>query len=101
MTTITLEVPDELAKRLQRFENPILIELLKKLVDVLELLATPLQTKAISTDKPATWQENLQALRQQIQADGGLKISQDPDEMVEQLRQTRYEIFEAEYAHLY
>ena len=37
MTTITLEVPDELANRLKKFESTTLIEILKKLLDILEL----------------------------------------------------------------
>ncbi len=47
------------------------------------------------------WQRDLDELRQQIEQDGGLQIGLTQDEIVERLRQTRREIFKAEYAHLY
>jgi len=47
------------------------------------------------------WLSDLAALRQQIAQDGGLAVGATKDEVVEQLRRTRREIFEAEYAHLY
>ncbi len=47
------------------------------------------------------WLRDLTALREQIHQDGGLQVGADKQEVVEQMRQTRREIFEAEYAHLY
>jgi hypothetical protein len=47
------------------------------------------------------WLRDLNALRKQIRQDGGLQVGTTKEEVVEQLRQTRREIFEAEYAHLY
>jgi hypothetical protein len=47
------------------------------------------------------WLRNLAALREQIRRDGGLQVGATKDEVVERLRQTRGEIFAAEYAHLY
>jgi hypothetical protein len=47
------------------------------------------------------WRLNLVALREQIRQDGGLQLGQTKEEALTRLRQTRYEIFEAEYAHLY
>jgi hypothetical protein len=47
------------------------------------------------------WMNDLAALRKQIAEDGGLRIGSTKEEVVERLRQTRREIFEAEYAHLY
>jgi len=47
------------------------------------------------------WLRDLTALREQIRQDGGLQVGASRDEVVERLRQTRREIFEAEYAHLY
>ncbi len=47
------------------------------------------------------WLHDLTALREQIRQDGGLQVGADKQEVVERLRQTRREIFEAEYAHLY
>ncbi len=47
------------------------------------------------------WLRDLTALREQIDQDGGLQAGVSRDEVVERLRQTRREIFAAEYAHLY
>jgi hypothetical protein len=47
------------------------------------------------------WQQDVHALREHIRADGGLHVSDDDELLIEQLRATRQEIFEAEYAHLY
>jgi len=47
------------------------------------------------------WLNDLADLREQIAQDGGLQVGATNEEVVEQLRQTRREIFEAEYAHLY
>lgn len=47
------------------------------------------------------WLSDLAALRQQIVQDGGLQVGATKQEVVERLRHTRREIFEAEYAHLY
>ena len=47
------------------------------------------------------WQRDLAALRQQIEQDGGLQTCYTREEVIERVRQTRSEIFEAEYAHLY
>jgi small-conductance mechanosensitive channel len=48
-----------------------------------------------------SWLRELEELRDLIREQGGLQISTNKEEMIEQLRQTRREIFEAEYAHLY
>jgi hypothetical protein len=53
------------------------------------------------TDQHKSWVQNLIALRQQINDDGGLSLGNTQEERVAQLRQTRDQIFEAEYAHLY
>ncbi len=50
---------------------------------------------------PLTWSEGLALLQKQIAESGGLGFGDDPDAIVEQMRKTRQEIFEAEYAHLY
>lgn len=47
------------------------------------------------------WLDDLAALREQITQEGGLQVGNMKEEIVEQPRRTRYEIFEAEYAHLY
>ena len=47
------------------------------------------------------WLRDLTTLGEQIRQDGGLQVGATREEVVERLRQTRREIFEAEYAHLY
>ncbi|MCP4426355.1 MAG: type II toxin-antitoxin system prevent-host-death family antitoxin [Chloroflexi bacterium] len=47
------------------------------------------------------WAAQLQQLRQRIAKTGGIMNGFTKEEIVERLRQTRQEIFEAEYAHLY
>ncbi|MDQ1301371.1 MAG: hypothetical protein QG637_1292 [Chloroflexota bacterium] len=47
------------------------------------------------------WLNDLAALRKQIEHDGGLSVGATKDEVVDQMRRTRREIFESEYAHLY
>jgi len=47
------------------------------------------------------WLRDLVALREQIRRDGGLQVGLTKADVIERLRQTRREIFEAEYAHLY
>ncbi len=48
-----------------------------------------------------SWEEGWQQLRQQVSESGGVMVGLTKDEIVARLRQTRQEIFEAEYAHLY
>ena len=47
------------------------------------------------------WQRNLAELRAEIREAGGLKLQGNKEEVIERLRETRRQIFEAEYAHLY
>ena len=47
------------------------------------------------------WQHNLEDLRREIREAGGLKLRGSKEEVIERLRETRREIFETEYAHLY
>jgi hypothetical protein len=60
---------------------------------IVQLVATASQQRA--------WRRNLAALRAQIRRDGGLQIGASKDEVVERLRQSRRQVFEAEYTHLY
>lgn len=62
-----------------------------------DLLASLIET----VHQRRTWLRELNELREQIKRDGGLNIGSSREEVVEQLRQTRREIFDAEYAHLY
>lgn len=50
---------------------------------------------------PLAWPEGLALLQKQVADAGGLGFGDDPDAIVEQMRKTRQEIFEADYAHLY
>jgi hypothetical protein len=57
------------------------------------LLTAALQRRA--------WLSDLAALREQIQQDGGLHVGESGEAVLERMRETRRQIFEAEYAHLY
>ena len=87
---VTFQLPAQLYADLQSLaadEQTDPVEVIARLV------ATARQRRA--------WVQGLTALREQIRRDGGLQVGVTKDEVVEQLRQTRREIFEAEYAHLY
>ncbi len=50
------------------------------------------------------WREGIRELQRQIQRAGGLKalgLGETKEEIIENLRKTRQQIFEEEYAHLY
>ncbi len=47
------------------------------------------------------WLNDWQDLRTQIKIDGGLEIGLTSDQIIEKLRQTRHEIWDADYAYLY
>jgi metal-responsive CopG/Arc/MetJ family transcriptional regulator len=47
------------------------------------------------------WQRNLEDLQREIREAGGLELRGSKEEVIERLRETRREIFETEYAHLY
>ena len=46
------------------------------------------------------WQRNLGELRREIREAGGLELQGSKEEVIERLRETRRQIFEAGYAHL-
>ena len=85
------------------------IQLPARLYAELQSLAAEEQTDPVEViDRLVTaashyraWLRDLTALREQIRQDGGLQVGASRDEVVERLRQTRRDIFEAEYAHLY
>ena len=87
---VTLELPVQAYRDLQ-----VLAQAEQKAPDevIVQLVKTARQQTA--------WNDELAALRQQITQDGGLNVGATRDEVVENLRRTRQEIFEAEYAHLY
>ena len=87
---VTLELPVSVCEQLQELaavEQKDPIEVITELVDV--------------AHQRQSWLRELEELRDLIREQGGLQISTNKEEMLEQLRQTRREIFEAEYAHLY
>ena len=89
-TTINLPIPIELYQQLGNLadqEKTDLITLLAKLVN--------------QAEQRQTWLRQLKLLQQQIHQAGGLAIAETEAEALQQLRQTRLDIFNAEYAHLY
>lgn len=87
---ITIQLPARLYAELQSLavdEQTDPVEIVARLV------ATARQRRA--------WLQDLTALREEISRDGGLLAGVTKDEAVDRLRQTRREIFEACYAHLY
>lgn len=63
-----------------------------------ESIITQLITEAYQRRR---WLQDLTALRQQIQDESSSQLGSTKEEIIAQLRQTRQEIFEIEYAHLY
>ena len=87
---VTIQLPASLHDELQALaadEQTDLVELISHLVSM--------------ASQRRGWLRDLRALREQIRQDGGLDVGITKEEIVERLRQTRREIFEAEYAHLY
>jgi hypothetical protein len=90
-------------------KSPVTIQLPASLYAELEALAADEQTDPVEVirrlvsiaNQRRAWRRDLMALRDQIREEGGLQIGTSREEVVERLRQTRREIFEAEYAHLY
>jgi predicted transcriptional regulator len=87
---VTLQLPSQLYEKLQRLAN-------ESQTDPVNVISNLVKTAYQKRD----WLRDLNALRQQIQEDGGLQVGQTKEEIVAKLRQTREEIFETEYANLY
>jgi hypothetical protein len=90
MQTTTIQLPSDLYDEIEsvaRAEHDDPTALLVK------LLKTALQQYL--------WRKGWQELREMVQRDGGLQVGNTIEEIVEHMRKTREEIFEAEYAHLY
>lgn len=88
--TVTLQLPASVYTELQalaRDEQTDPVEIIARLV--------------VMARRRRVWLRDLAALREQIRQDGGLQVGVSKDDVVERMRQTRREIFEAEYAHLY
>jgi hypothetical protein len=90
-------------------KSPVTIQLPASLYAELQTLAADEQTDPVEVirrlvamaNQRHAWRRDLTAVRDQIREEGGLQIGTTKEEVVERLRQTRREIFEAEYAHLY
>ena len=87
---VTIQLPANLYAEIQSMAAEEQIDPIE-VID--RLVTTASQQKA--------WLRDLNALREQIRQDGGLQVGSSKDEVIEKLRQTRREIFKAEYAHLY
>ena len=87
---VTIQLPANLYAEIQSMAAEEQIDPIE-VID--RLVTTASQQKA--------WLRDLNALREQIRQDGGLQVGSSKDEVMEKLRQTRREIFKAEYAHLY
>ena len=89
-TTVELQVPASLYTDLQTLaqeEDTELVAILSHLVKAAR------QRRA--------WLDDLAELRAQIAQEGDLQVGSLKEEVVDRLRRTRREIFQAEYAHLY
>ena len=80
---------------LQQLRQHELDHLEAELADVVKIKS---ETEPLDTDD---WATQIQHLQQLIAETGGEMVGLTKDEIVERMRQTRQEIFEAEYAHLY
>ena len=89
-TTVKLELPVSLYADLQSLaangeQDP--VEVIAGLVD--------------TARRRRSWLRDVEALRTQVRDEGGLHVGATKEQVVAQMRRTRREIFEAEYAHLY
>jgi len=90
MEMVSMEVPTLLYEEIQSLAQETHSE-------PIEMLGRLVKMAAAQKD----WLRDLNALRDQIKAEGGLTVGATKEQVVENLRQTRQEIFAAEYAHLY
>lgn len=89
--------------------DAVTVELPQALFDKLQALAEAEQTDPVTVmarlvalaHQRQSWRRDLEALRQEIRRGGGLALGTTREEVVNHLRQTRRDLFEAEYAHLY
>jgi hypothetical protein len=90
METVTIQIPTTVYAELEALAA----ETQSDPIAVLTALVTTAHQRPTFAQ---LWRE----LLEQVQRDGGLKLGSTTEEVIEQLRKTREEIFEAEYAHLY
>lgn len=88
--TITLELPTQIYMDLKGLAD-------EAQIDPVEML----RRWIAATQEQQSWRQGWDELRQLVREEGGLSVGTTKEEVVEQMRKTRQEIFEAEYAHLY
>jgi hypothetical protein len=66
-----------------------------------EIVADVLAELTAMRETPRSWREELAALQASVAAHGGLNVGETTEEIVEHMRRTRREVWDAEYAHLY
>jgi antitoxin (DNA-binding transcriptional repressor) of toxin-antitoxin stability system len=79
--------PDYSAFKIEDFKQQVIAEVLAELT--------------ARRESPRSWREELAALQASIAAHGGLNVGDTTEEIVEHMRRTRQEVWDAEYAHLY
>lgn len=87
---VTVELPTPLFEKLQ------------ELAEAEQTDPVTVVTRLISlAHQRQSWLRDLDRLREDIRQEGGLSLGATREEVIERLRQTRRDLFEAEYAHLY
>jgi protein-arginine kinase len=90
MATITVHMPETVYAELEALA-------VERSSDPVSVLTDLVMTARHRPTYGQLWRE----LVDLVQREGGLNVGKTTEEIVEQLRKTREEIFEAEYAHLY
>ena len=88
--TRTLELPEDVYEHLQSLAA-------EQKVRPAEMIRAFLD----QAEQKRAWLRNFKLLMEKVKQDGGLMVNRSEEEVVEIMRKTRREIFEAEYAHLY
>ena len=94
---ITFEVSEELYQKMCEAQVAYAVPSLA------DLARQAIEDKIHEMDAKA-WREGIRELQRQIQEAGGLKaleLGETKEEIIENLRRIRQQIFEEEYAHLY
>jgi hypothetical protein len=90
METVTIQIPSTVYVELEAIAA-------EEKSDPIAVLTTLVKNARYQRTFGQLWQE----LLEQVRREGGLHVGATADEIVEQLRITREEIFETDYAHLY
>ncbi len=68
--------------------------------DLLDLITQAVQRR-LAEIRHEAWQREFRQLQRDVRATGGFGLGETKDEVIENLRKIRQQIFEEEYAHLY